>query len=163
MINHADEAAARLRAIVVGTPDGAEPLYAAWTAGEITVAGLRDLLPDAWAYSDPSPETVIGASAWVAMFRDAGQLLRPTNHPALENPMTIYRGALPARRRGMAWTTRRAKAEQFRVRREHAERAPAFVFTATVRLDAVLGAFNTRGEHEIVVDPAFLDRVDQLD
>jgi hypothetical protein len=39
----------------------------------------------------------------------------------------------------------------------------AFVFTATVRLDAVLGAFNTRDEHEIVVDPAFLDRVDQLD
>lgn len=63
----------------------------------------------------------------------------------------------------MAWTNQRTKAEQFRVRRECAERVSAFVFTATVRLDAILGAFNTRGDHETVVDPAFLDRVDQLD
>ncbi|REH17860.1 hypothetical protein BCF44_14319 [Kutzneria buriramensis] len=63
----------------------------------------------------------------------------------------------------MAWTTQQTKAEQFRVRRECAERVPAFVFTATVRLDAVLGAFNTRDEREVVADPAFLDRVDQLD
>lgn len=55
----------------------------------------RELLPDARVYSDPSPETVIGASSWIAMFRDAGRLLRPTNHPALDNPLTIYRGALP--------------------------------------------------------------------
>lgn len=163
MIDHVDEVAARLRAVVVGRPDGAKPLYAAWTAGEITVAGLRDLLPDAWAYSDPSPETVIGALAWVVMFRATGLLLRPTNHPALDNPLTIYRGALPDRRGGMAWTTQQTKAEQFRVRRERAERVPAFVFRATVQLDAVLGAFNTRGEYEIVVDPAFLDHIDQLD
>lgn len=153
MINHADEAAARLRVDVVGTPNGAEPLYTAWTTGEITVAGLRD----------PSPETVIGAPAWVAMFRAAGQLLRPTNHPTLDNPLTIYRGTLPTCRRGMAWTTQRTKAEQFRVRRELAEHTPAFVYRATVPLDAVLGAFNTRGEYEIVIDPAFVDHVDQLD
>lgn len=59
MINHVDVAAARLRAAVVGTPNGAGPLYAAWTVGKLTVTGLRDLLLDAWAYSDPSPEMVI--------------------------------------------------------------------------------------------------------
>jgi hypothetical protein len=62
----------------------------------------------------------------------------------------------------MAWTTELTKAEQFRIRRERAEHAHASVFQVAVSLDAVLGVFNTHGEHEIVVDPAFLHHVDQL-
>ncbi|SEP46591.1 hypothetical protein [Amycolatopsis saalfeldensis] len=158
-----DQEAARLRGELVGRQDGATLLYQAWVARRITRDGLRDLLPDAWTRADPSPEMVIGATSWVEMFREAGRLLLPTNYPALPDMLTIYRGAIHHRRRGMAWTTDCHKAAQFRRRREQTERTPAFLFRAEVALEAVLAAFNTRGEREIVVDPSFLKRIDRLD
>jgi hypothetical protein len=97
------------------------------------------------------------------MFCDAGPLLLPTSYPVLDDMLTIYRGAIDHRQRGMAWTTDYHKAAQFRRRREQTEHTPASLFRTEVTPAAVLAAFNTRGEREIVVDPSFLGRIARLD
>jgi hypothetical protein len=65
---------------------------------------------------------------------------------------TLYRGCLPARVRGMAWTTTVERAEFFAERRG----ASARVYAAHVPPRHILAILHDRGEDEVVVNPRWL-------
>lgn len=140
--------------------DGPQRLYGRWRVGDIDDADLPDLIPLIWTRAnDDRPEQAIGTAAWVALFRTAGLVVCKTNQPALPDRVTLYRGAPWHRCRRMAWTTDPQTAEHFRRRCEQFGET-AHVYQATVGRAAVLGMFDIRPEHEVVIDPALLDRVD---
>jgi hypothetical protein len=130
-------------------------LFDWWSSGQLTVEDLRALMPDAWQMSE-GPQEKLGVAAWVFLFRCAG-FISDANHPQPREPLTIYRGATWGRRRGMAWTTDREKAEwfanRFSVLRE------ALVYEITVGPEVVLALFDGRNEAEVVVEPAKLPPV----
>lgn len=72
----------------------------------------------------------------------------------LPDTITIYRGVSKGRNPyGLSWTDNREKAEWFRDRWENLDKnKERFLMTATIPKEYVLCYFNTRDEHEIVVD-----------
>ncbi len=132
-------------------------LLASWLARERLTAGeLRAILSDVWCGAE-SPERTLPASWWVPIFRRAGfvsdpKMKRPTKR------LTIYRGATPERRLGMAWTTMRERAEWFATRdRESFGLVESTVYVATVTPSSVLALIDGRSEGEVVVDPKGLE------
>jgi hypothetical protein len=149
----------RLLAVLSDTDDP-QRLHGAWLAGEITAADLAELIPQAWTGHDRA-ESMIGTVAWVAMFRAAGLLVVSSNQPTPTYPQRVFRGATGHGQRGMAWTTdlTTAKHHRDRCRKQTGARA---LYRATVDQDAVLALFNTRREHETVIDPDHLDHIQPL-
>lgn len=138
-----------------GSPEGPQVLWDAWQAGKLSVADLRGVIPQIWAYTD-WPECVIGADRWTSLFREAGLLVVPTYLPQPTVPLTLYRGATEVRSRGMAWSLEKSKAQEFQERYTKLGKT-AHVYTVTVEPADVLAVFELRGEHEVIVNTAALN------
>lgn len=100
------------------------------------------------------PAWALGADLWVAMFRSVG-FVSLTGQPAPVEPLQLYRGTTWGRRRGMSWTTDLDLARWF------ADRTALYgfdghVFGAVVEPAGMLASIDSRGEREIVIDPAYL-------
>jgi hypothetical protein len=131
-----------------------EVLFEFWLRGMLCPDDLRALLPEAW--SGPEwPQGRLGIALWVDLFRTAGFVSDSARAPS-SSPLLIHRGTTWGRRRGMAWTTDRERAEWFATR---LHRPGGLVFTVTVDSDAVLAMIDGRNEHEVVVDPSRLPPV----
>jgi hypothetical protein len=137
-------------------------LYTYSECGLLSDEDLREVLPDAW--TEPEfPEDYIGADEWVDWFRRAG-FIGDADVPAPTEPMQLYRGAIWENRRGMSWTYDVDQARWFarrfgRFASSH-RFVEAHVFACTIEPGGVLARFVDR-EAEVVVDPAFLPRLDR--
>jgi hypothetical protein len=142
------------RRLYLGRDDEPALLAEWWETGRIHADELGPLLLGVWSGAE-WPLALVGERRWVAMFKAAVGLPRPTD------PLVIYRGAWRVRARGMSWTLDLERARWF-ARREtlmHPEWGAA-VYEATVPPRAVLALIpdddNSRGESEVVVNPNML-------
>lgn len=71
-------------------------------------------------------------------------------------PGTFHRGARLGSEPGMSWSTDRDVAAWF-ARRFHDMGTPAVLMSTTIAPDAILGAFDGRNEHEVLINPAGID------
>lgn len=125
----------------------------AWTPDH-----LQPLVADAWSAAE-APELDLGADLWVSLFSAA-------DYPRPPEPLTLYRGCSPHRRRGMAWSTDIERARWF-ARRFLTQAGPRgrALYETTAPPDAVLamvdGACVDGGRHEaeVVVDPTKLAQI----
>lgn len=124
------------------------------------------LAPAAWVHHD-WPEQVIGADAWLEMYRTAGLFAWP-NIPDLQRAvrmwpssgeMTLYRVSTVARAPDMWWVLLPDLAEPFRVRAERTVGGDSTIFRTNVAYADVLALlFHAAdgGGVEYVVDPGGL-------
>lgn len=125
-------------------------LFDRWVAGRLTVADLRCALGEAWDAPE-WPERVLGRRTWVELFRTAGFVSTEGRIPPPTTSLTVYRGSVPSRRRGMAWTLDHSVAVWF------AERCACFgrqaaLYQMQIEPQSVLAMFDARKEAEVVVD-----------
>jgi len=125
---------------------------------------MRMLVADTWCDAE-WPESHFDYGEWINLFSEAA-------YPAPTHPITIYRGAVPARRNGMSWTTDLAVAQFFANRFALLVGRPGYeaasVYEATVEPAAVLCMVDDacrlggRHESEIVIDPDALEDVRRI-
>ena len=129
-------------------------LFDWWHSGTLTVDDLRAVLPDAWCWPE-WPQRALGVGEWVGLFRTAG-FVSDTGRVAPTEPVTVHRGTTWGRRRGMAWTTDRQRAEWFADRWTLWATGSGMVVTATIDPGAMLAFIDDRRGSEVVLDPGAL-------
>ena len=98
-----------------------------------------------WSSSEPDRHAAMSAEELEAYQR-------------FPDPIVVYRGAgHPRAVRGLSWTLGREQAEWF-ARRFDVSRGGMLLATVQVRRDDVLAHFTSRGEREVVILPARLQR-----
>jgi hypothetical protein len=137
-------------AVIMGVVEGrltdpdeiAKGVEAAWVGAEWP---LKAAEPDVWML------------AWGAAVTDFGEryledgTIRPTSD--LPEYLSVWRGCHEAGRYGMSWTSDRATATWFASRFGDPD---LHLYELEVPREAVLGRFNGRNEHEVVIDPEWL-------
>jgi hypothetical protein len=140
------------------TNDRDLPGYAMLTAiaGCYTPDGLRDIVADAWSLPE-FPEANYSADHWSVLFTLSGHIHSTPDGIAplkIRSIPVLYRGAIHSRRKGLAWTSDRERAEWFANRFND---VPTFGTGHVWVLDGiphgrVLGRFDNRGEDEWVIN-----------
>lgn len=131
-------------------------LYFAWLGKRISVESLRRLLPEAW--TDPEfPERALTKASWREMFETVGYAVDGEAQPRPAAPLTLWRGAVPNRRRGWAWTDEYDLAQRFALGLEAGGlvgRIAGQVYTSEVPPEALLCRIIDQrpGESEYVID-----------
>lgn len=116
----------------------------------LDMSTIGEALEDAWTGAE-FPERVVERGLWVTMFGWSGYIVDSTPRERPTESLTLYRGAKPDAKAGMAWTGSLEKAQWF------ANRPMQFgkgkVFTATVEPERLFAHFpESRGEDEYVID-----------
>jgi hypothetical protein len=129
-----------------------------WWAGahrfKVDQDALRVVVADVWSAADMPERLLSPRWAWVSLFRKADY-----SDTLPSEPVTLYRGATPGRRRGMAWTTDLDRARMFAHTWIGNAGKQTKVFTVTATPDMMLCDIDKacsdggRGENEIVLDP----------
>jgi hypothetical protein len=140
----------------VGRNRGPELLSGLEDAGLLTLWALRKHVGAVWSGCE-FPESALDVETWGELFDRAGYTVDGRRAPRPTAPLTLYRGATPERRYGLAWTPDRDVAAWFvsRVFMPPTSR----VWRAVVE-PGQLYAQNVRcreGEPEYVVDTCGLD------
>lgn len=131
------------------------PLYALTIllANVLDADTARDFAVDAWRIPE-WPEANGGTDGWRAVWQSVGFCSDEENVTRPTEPLTLWRGALPARKRGMAWTADRDTGLWFARRfggNIHGGARPR-LYTATVTPDRVYARLTGRGENEWIID-----------
>lgn len=143
-----------------GRAHGPAILYELWTDGEITTAELRDHLVPVWSMVE-HPLRALPRRVWLSWFR----VLTFPKPVIPRGGLVIFRGAIPAKARGMSWTTDPERAQWFADRCVSIGAPAAHVYTVGAPRRAVLADVDAiegeggRGEREIIIDPDQLPRV----
>ena len=127
-----------------------------FAAGTLDRAALRRGVTLAW--TAPYPQEELPVDRWVAMFRAAGFVSDHAGNKQPTRPLEVFRACDPGRERRMTWTASWPTVEWFRREYDRAE-----VWQATVPPEAVLAVLGTWPATEIVVDPAALEDLEQVD
>lgn len=144
---------------VFGTHDRDLP----WATAEViagrclTPQGSRELIVQAWTGPE-FPEANLTQDLWLGIFGTVGFIADDDEDGQQEAPpdapMRLWRGAIPSRARGMAWTSNRSRAEWFATRLDGvSSRERGALWTATAPPNTILARFTRRGEDEFVLDP----------
>ena len=134
--------------------DAPAAVHALHTAGVLAGGRLRSAV--IWAWTKPEcPETNLGTARWRALFKATGWI-DDGDAPRPARPVVLYRGAIPSRRDGLAWTGDPDKARWFADRFDGALDDTARVYRVTVPPDRVFARFRNRGEDEYVANVARL-------
>lgn len=191
----AEEFHARFREYWLEHRDPLDPMGAGWDSwerlpavvqlcrdGRIDEDRLRELLPDAWSLAN-APLAYVDSESLVTVFEMAGFISDEDGGEKPTEPLTVYRGAHPSFRDGLAWTTSEERAWFFacnypdtlrtRMWIDHqvsGSPAPALgnpdegfhVYRATVLPWGVLARFDGRKEEEVVVNPDALHDIEDL-
>jgi hypothetical protein len=140
-------------------------------AGRITASDLPEIIANIWTWDD-SPTSDLGEADWLEIFRAAGFFSYPplvvrqpdgTRLPLARpsSAVTLYRGSLADRMRGMSWTSELDLAE--RLGRRHTPYGAAVLYKATIAPGAILAYLERRGEGwTVVVAPAGLVDIERL-
>ncbi len=161
-----DEVGAIERAVAEAGGRNAYPrLLLSWlTAGQLSLAGLRLVLVEAWTIPE-WPASHLTARVWVSIFREAGFVSDPPDLRPPSEPLTVYRGATFGRRRGMSWTLDLDRARWFASRSSLLTGRPVgMVFRSSIPPESVLAIMTGgRREAEVVVDPVGLPPIRRSD
>ena len=111
-----------------------------------------------WAWSVPElPEDslLVTRADWIELFDVAGFTIdgKPADRP--DEPVELWRGSVPARRRRMSWTSDRVVAEKF-ASGEFGARPEGKLYTTTCPPESLLCINKGRNEAEHVINPKCL-------
>lgn len=152
-----DVAEARTVIYRLGRNDGPAILFDLYRSGCIDQTVLSALVPGVWTAAE-WPSASLPRRVWIEWFR-LGRYPRPTQ------PTTLYRGTVPQRARGMAWTTDRERAAFFAARWKLMAGRLAYVYEVLASPEAMLADLESvqgnggRREAEVIVDPTILPRL----
>ncbi len=136
------------------------PLILEWySQGDLSQEELNRLVSESWTHGGYAADQGWEESDWVELFNDAGFVTDTPGWERPSEPLTIHRGSRLGGERGMSWSTDWDTAAWF-ARRLHDHGTPAVLLSATIAPAYVLGAFEGRGESEVLIDPAGLDGVE---
>lgn len=135
----------------LGRNEGPAALWWWWECASLPGAHLRALLPGVWVGAEWPAQ--LGKKRWLAMFEATGFVSDRPGAQVPESALTIYRGALGGRVRGLSWTTDLERARWFAERIKLLGRTDAAVVAAEVHPRHVLATFDGRQEAEVVVKP----------
>ena len=133
----------------------------------LTSAELGKILANAWMRSEnPNMDPNVSQSKLIALFKKADpRYLMDTEEQlqlaGLPDHVTIYRGVTSFNRsrvRAMSWTLNLETAEWF----AHRFGENGSVYEAQIPKAHILALFNGRNEAEIVVEPAFLMNIEEV-
>jgi len=136
----------------LGRNEMPERLLLAWVSGEIGVALLREWILPTWELAE-WPVATLGHQRWLDMFAATGFVTDGCDDPP--TPLTVYRGAARRYARGFSWTWEQERAEWF-AQRTALFGIPAAVYEVTLPRElllGVIGGVESRGEHEVLVNP----------
>lgn len=116
----------------------------------LDLSTLGDALEEAWTGAE-FPERTLDRALWAKIFGWSGYIVDTTPRERPAEPLTLFRGAKPDAKAGMAWTGSLEQAQWF------ANRPMQFgegkVYTATVEPERLFAHFpESRGEDEYVID-----------
>lgn len=142
------------------------PEALAYNFEKLTAVELADAVCEAWSGAE-YPERLLTQGVWMAMFDRADYVIdgKPADRETLPDWVTVYRGAIPDRRDGMAWTgdinTARWFANRFTgiLPGDKTGR----VYKLTVAREFVLARITGRNEDEYIIDTQDLDEVEWVD
>jgi len=130
-----------------------------WLEGALTPVDLGACLAAVWSRIE-FPHR-FGQRRWLRLFKAAGFVTdTPGTEPGTE-PLTVYRGAIPTRRRGMSWTLDPVRAAWFARRWDVLSRT-GLVYAADVPPRHVLAIFHGREELEVIVNPPGLRNLREM-
>lgn len=127
-----------------------EALRTYWREKAIDLPTFRVLLPDVWSDAEPNDTDPRYLTMWRQASKGHGIVYSdPDLH--LDQPEVIYRGGGKIDEKlGIAWTTDWNIARFFAMR----YRDIGVIWTATCRIEDVLGFVQDRSESEVIIDPA---------
>ncbi|NYJ06588.1 hypothetical protein [Petropleomorpha daqingensis] len=142
-------------------------LFALAEAGELRRGAARAIVVGAWALLAPRPTQAVPVELWRALFSITGPCIDEEEWTPPES-LTLFRGCADEQgaRAGMSWTVEpavaRCHAEGRTGSSEGAHTLPR-IFTTQAPRAALLARIDTNGEAEIVVDPAQLGEVTEIE
>jgi hypothetical protein len=107
---HADDLVKLI--VRAGRLHGPHLLSRAWGRRAITADVLAATAGMAWSMSE-FPEPQLGSARWLELFSAAGFTIGGERASRPTEPVQLYRGSVPSRRRGMSWTPHLHVAERF--------------------------------------------------
>lgn len=144
----------------VGNDRAAKLLYGLASQGRVDLSDptMVGVVAAVWTLAEPF-KVGLKPSDWIAMFRTNGYTHDGCPAPLPTEPVTVYRGTIPAHRAGMAWTTDYERAREFACA-GMSSRTRGNIYTATIKPGLLLAYIHDvlgRGESEFVVDQEGLD------
>lgn len=129
-------------------------------AGRMTKTELLDNLPSLWRDSDPDDTDPRFLKLWKEARKRAGRIVRDSAQGLPRGrTVTIYRGQDRGAQLGIAWTTDREIAAKYAygmaLRQSNRD---GVIVTAEVPRKFVLAYLTKRGESEVIVDAALVQR-----
>jgi hypothetical protein len=127
-------------------------LWDAAVRRQLDPAEFPAALAEAWSSHD-APESALPTNEWVGFFSEAGFTINSAAAERPAEPLTLFRGTTPGRRRRMSWTEDRELAQFFADRTERFGLV-AHVYTAVVEPVQLLARITDirPGESEWVVN-----------
>ena len=134
----------------------------------LNAAELGKILANAWMRSEnPNMDPNVSQSKLIALFKKADPRYLMDREEqsqlfALSNPVTIYRGVTSVNKskvKAMSWTLQYDTANWF----AHRFNQEGTVYEAQIEKSHILALFNGRNEAEIVVEPTFLENVQEAE
>ncbi|MEV6679444.1 hypothetical protein AB0N09_21705 [Streptomyces erythrochromogenes] len=134
-----------------GRVNGPALLFDAWIGRKISQETLAAHIGPVWSGAE-YPDRAVDRGSWRAMFRRAGFTVDGVPATRPDEPIRLWRGSVPARRRDWSWTTERAIAEGYAAGTA-ARRPNGLIYTVLAPPAALLCANPTeRNEAEFVID-----------
>ena len=139
-----------------GRVHGPELLWECWREELIDNAVVTAEIAGIWSGAD-YPEAALGPDNWLELFEAAGFTRDGERARRPRKPVTLYRGAVPGRKTGMAWTSEPDEACRFAD--GSYRRPPGRVYVTEAPPKALLCIVGDagRGEAEYVINPRGLD------
>jgi hypothetical protein len=125
-------------------------LSAAWHLRKITLGTLQAQVGPSWSGAE-FPDRLMTRQLWRGLFAAAGFTVDGVPAPRPAEPIELYRGSVPKRRRDWSWTTDRAIAEKYAAG-GMAGRPDGSVYRTVALPSALLCANSGRQESEYVID-----------
>lgn len=133
----------------------------------LSIADFSELLADTWVSVEGVSYCGYDSSVFIDLFQmaDKKHLMNSDDYKIyseLDDMLLIFRGVCdrnqirPLKREGMSWTLSYDTAEFFKNRFQSKDRPTGAIIKAYIKKENILAYFNTRNEHEVVVDPRYL-------
>lgn len=127
----------------------------------LDMSTICEALEDAWTGAE-FPERIVERELWVTMFGWSGYIVDSMPRERPTEALTLYRGAKPDAKSGMAWTGNLKQAQWFADR--PMQYGEGKVYTAIVEPERLFAHFpESRGEDEYVIDTDGLDIAEYTD
>lgn len=133
-----------------GMRNGPALLFDAYAGRHIDSATITAVIGPVWSTAE-YPDQNIDRDGWRILFRRAGFTIdgKPADRP--EEPLELWRGSVPERRRDWSWSTDRTVAEGY-ANGTSARRPQGRLYRVVAPPEALLCANAERGEAEYVID-----------